>query len=339
MNQPRKIISFLCVALLMLILSACGAGAQQIVPTARPTQTSTPTLQPTNTPDPNATPTDTPTHLPTTPTFGPSPTSLFGPTLIAFQNVQTTPTVNVNPNAPRIEFFTSDSTVVAPGNNVMLYWSTRGAAGANIYRLAQGVRNQVFPVGPDGSLSVPTRRSDRGMIEFVLVVNNAGLEAEQSLTIPLACPDVWFFQPSPDACPNGLAEETALVEQPFERGRMLHIRSTNTVYALFNDGRTPAWIVLPNRYDPAVHPEQDADFAAAVPVGFHQPLRVLGFAWRGNDTVRNRLGLATQPEFSFNGSVQTATVNNADQLYVSSADGSVLLILPQGEMWQIITPP
>jgi hypothetical protein len=322
----------------LLLLSACGAGAQQIVPTARPTLTPTATLRPTETPDPNATPTETPTDIPTTPTFGPSPTALFGPAAVV-QNPQVALTQNVNPNAPRIEFFTTDVPAVAPGDSVTLYWSTRGAAGANIYRLVNGVRNQVFPVGPDGSLNVTTRRSDRGALEFLLVVNNAGLEAQQSLFIQLACPDVWFFQPSPDACPNGAAEETTLIEEPFERGRMLYIQSSNSVYALFNDGRQPAWIVLPNRYDAAVHPEFDAEFNAAVPPGLHQPLRILGFVWRGNDTVRNRLGLGVQPEFAFTGFVQTATVNGQDQLYASSADGSVLLLLPQGEVWQIITPP
>jgi hypothetical protein len=61
--------------------------------------------------------------------------------------------------------------------------------------------------------------------------------------------------------------------------------------------------------------------------------------WRGNDTVRNRLGLAIQPEVVYNGFVQSSISENAQTLYVSSADGTVLQLLPQGDSWQIITPP
>jgi hypothetical protein len=246
----------------------------------------------------------------------------------------------LNPNAPRIEFFTTDVLAVAPGNTVNLYWSTRGVTAANIYRLERGIRNQLWPVGPDGSLNVPTRRSDRGTVEFLLTVGNGDQVVEQILTIPVACPDVWFFQPAPDECPAGPAQETSLIEEPFERGRMLYIQTSNLVYALVNDGFAPAWIGIENRFDPAIHPESDPEFAQAVPPGFFQPIRILGFLWRGNDVVRNRLGLAIQPEFSYQGFTQTV-INPSGEftLYVSSSDGTVLQLLPEGERWQIITPP
>ncbi len=74
--------------------------------------------------------------------------------------------------------------------------------------------------------------------------------------------------------------------------------------------------------------------------GLVQPVRILGFVWRGNDVVRNRLGLGAQPEFAYEGFVQTATAPDGSQsLYLSSVDGSVLLLLPGGDSWEIITPP
>jgi len=328
----------LLLLLVTLIAAGCGAAVQPIVPTARPTLTPSPTARPTDTPDRDAPPTATATLPPDTPSFGPSPTPLFGSPLVAQANPQTQPT-SANPNAPRIEFFTTDVAAVAPGDGVNLYWSTRNAVGANIYRVVNGVRNQVWNVGPDGSLTVPTNRRDRGGLEFLLVVGDGAQTAEQTLMIPLACPDVWFFQPAPEACPLNAAQETLVIEQSFQTGRMVFIQSTNTVYALFNDGRAPAWISLPNRYDPAIHPEFDPEFANALPPGFFQPLRVLGFVWRGNDTVRNRLGLGVESEFSFNGFVQSAGTDDNETLFVSSADGSVLQFLPRGEVWQIITPP
>lgn len=328
----------LVLVMLMLLVSGCGATIAQIVPTARPTATATATEAPTRTPARNVTPTISPTAPPMTATGGPSPTPLFGQAATSEgAATRVGGEGSLNPNAPRIEFFTSDASAVAPGSTVTLYWSTRGAREAVIYQLARGVRNQLWNVGPDGSLPVQTNRNDRGAVEFILSVGTGSEYVEQELAIPLACPDVWFFQPPPEACPTAPAQDTPLVEEPFERGRMIYIAQTTQIYALFNDGLAPAWLVLEDRYDPATSPESDPNFAP--PPGAYQPLRRLGFVWRGNDTVRNRLGLAIQPESSYNGFVQSSTTNNAQTLYVSSADGTVLQMLPQGDSWQIITPP
>jgi hypothetical protein len=56
--------------------------------------------------------------------------------------------------------------------------------------------------------------------------------------------------------------------------------------------------------------------------------------------VRNRLGLALEPEVRYDGTYQTAnTASNDENLYISSVDGTVLQLLPEGAAWQIITPP
>jgi hypothetical protein len=322
--------------MLCILLAGCGAAAFQVVPTARPTATPTPTDAPTRTPARDVTPTLAPSPLPLTATGGPSPTPLFGPTRTAIAAAPTD-SRSLNPNAPRIEFFTTDSAAVAPGESVTLFWSTLGTTSANIYRLERGVRNQVWQVEPDGNLTVPTRRSDRGVLEFLLTAGDDDERIEQTLIIPLACPDTWFFQPPPSECPTAPAQESFLIEEPFERGRMLYVQGSDVVYALFNDGTTPAWIALDNRYDPAQHPESEPSFSP--PPGFYQPLRQLGFVWRGNDTVRNRLGLAIQPEFAYDGFVQSSAEGGAQTLYASSADGTVVQLLPEGEAWQIITPP
>jgi hypothetical protein len=331
---PLRLIVFLAFA---LALTACETAAVQIVPTDLPTSTPTFTPSPSRTPGPNATPTITPTLIPMSPTGGPSPTSLFGPTSTPAPN-EPTPTRSLNPNAPRIEFFTSDVIAAAPGSSITLFWSTRNIASASIYRVDPGgQRSQVWNVPADGRLSVPTRRSDRGQVDFVLSIGDGPLATEQTLAIPLSCPDQWFFIPSPEECPVGPAQESALKEEAFERGRMVYIQQTNQVYVLFNDGFEPAWISFDNRYDPAIHPESEETFLP--PPGFVQPIAVLGFAWR-RDVVRNRLGLALQPESTYEGSYQTAnTLSGDEHLYVSSTDGTVLQLLPGGSAWQIITPP
>jgi len=329
---------FSLIPLLFLLLTACEGTAVQVIPTERPTITPTFTETPTRTPNFNVTPSLAPTRTPPSIAGGPSPTSIFGVTSTP-AGEQPTPTRVRNPNAPRIEFFTSDTLAVAPGATVTLYWSTRGSSSAAIYRVDEsGLRGEVWNVGPDGSLTVRTRRSDRGEVRFVLSVGDGDQESEQSLTLPLSCPDPWFFLPAPETCPNGPGLATALVEEPFERGRMVYVENNDRVYALFNDERTPAWIGFDNRYNPSRDPESEASFVP--PPGLVQPLRILGFVWRGNDVVRNRLGLGLQPEAAYEGFIQTATApDGSESLFISSADGTVLLLLPGGDAWQIITPP
>ncbi len=332
---------FINVLLLILagLMTGCGATVQQIIPTARPSATASFTPTVTRTPDPNATPTPIPTSLFSgSATFGPSPTPLFGPTSTAVALLPTNTRV-INPNAPRIEFFRSDAVAVSPGDAVTLFWSARGTSTATIYRIdANGQRGNLWNVPPDGSLPVPTRRSDRGSVRFLLTVGDGDLITEQLLDIPIACPDSWFFQPPPNECPAGPSIQTGLIEQAFERGRMLFINDRDRIYALFNDGREPGWVSFENQYNPATDPEFDESFERALPPGFVQPLRRLGFVWRGNDTVRNRLGLGLTAETVYDGFIQTVTTGDGQEsLYVSSAQGEVLQLLPRGEGWQIIS--
>lgn len=321
--------------------AGCGAAAVPVVPTQIPTATATFTPSATRTPGLDSTPTPPPTRPALTATGGPSPTPLFGPTRTPEGGVDTNPaaTRSINPNAPRIEFFTADVLAVAPGDSFTLFWSTRNVTGATIYRVDRdGSRSQLWNVPADGSLAVSTRRSDRDFVQFILSIGNDAQRQEQPLTLPLSCPDSWFFEPSPDSCPQNAPLETRVVEQHFERGRMMYVAGTNRVYALFNDGFTPGWVEFENRFDPAVHPESEENFVP--PSGLVQPIRQLGFLWRGNDTVRNRLGLGLVPEESYDGFVQSAQAEGgAQSLYISSADGSVVLLVPGGETWQIITPP
>ena len=323
------------IILLWGVLVACSPTVQQVLPTARPTLTLTATITPSQTLSAGlATPTTTPTRPPMTATGGPSPTALLGAT--STPNQSFTPTRPANPNAARIEFFTADAPAVFPGSDITLYWSTRGASSATIYRLdPQGERNQLWNVQADGNLKISTRAADRGVLEFLLNVGEGTNRAEQRLIIPLTCPINWFFVPAPTECPNTEPLEVELIEQPFARGRMVYVGNRNEVFALHNDGAEPAWVVFQNRYNPEIHPEKDPNFPD--PIGFFQPRGILGFVWRSRDITRSRLGLGTEEETPYSGFIQTASVGESESLYLSSRDGTVLKLLPNGEAWQIIT--
>lgn len=327
--------------LLCLAVTGCGAATVQMIPTAQPTTTPTSTLTQQPTRSTQAPPSPTPTNAP--PTVGPSPTPLFGPTRTPSGDALA-PTRVLNPNAPRIEYFSTNVTAVEPGGNVTLFWSARGVDSAAIYQLdAQGQPSLVYNVRAAGNQVVTINRRLRGEARFVLAVGEGTQRVEQPLTIPVTCPVTWFFQPAPSECPNDAPQETQIVEQQFERGRLIYLASTNRVYALFNDGREPRWRAYENRYDPAIHADRDENFERAlIGTGFVQAVGRLGFLWRGNDDVRNRLGNGLEPEISSTGFIQTAPTSTGgvtgESLYISSSSGTVIQLLPQNGGWQIFTP-
>lgn len=340
--KPRMKLKHPIVGLIVVIalfIAGCEAGVSQLLPTSRPTLTATLTQTGLPTQDPSFVPTQANTDTPSAPTAGPTPTSLFGPTSVPIVANQT---ATRSANAPRIEFFRADSTVVEPGGSVTLFWSIRGVSNAVIYQLDnRGERSLVYNIPPDGSETITTRSRDRGQINFLLVVGEGANQVEQQISVGLACPIEWFFEPSPEACPNDEAEETSITLQNFERGRMIYVESTDTVYALMNDLRSPAWIAIANRYDPAIHPAFDESFERAlVGTGFYQPRGRLGFVWRGNDAIRNRLGNAIEEAVTFTGSIQTAPdpLSGENNIFLSSNDGTIIELLPGGDLWQIITP-
>jgi hypothetical protein len=333
---------FLHVLLLILLMTGCVAGTEPVIPTARPTLT--PTITPRaigaqSTPTPTAT-------VRLAPTGGPSPTPLFGSRASGTSVIgDLPPTVArvINPNAPRIEYFEAGSQSIEPGGELTLYWSIRNVDSAVIYRLNQeGERTLIYNIPPDGLQQVSIGENERGRVDYLLIAGEGSQQVTQTISIPILCPIMWFFVPAPEACPSGEAQPATVTEQMFERGRMIYLSESDRVYALFNDGREPAWVDFPNLYDPAVHPERDEGFELALAgTAFVQPVGKLGFVWRGNDTVRNRLGNGTAPETNFEGFVQRAPTrgtSSADSVYISSATGTVIQLLPEGDSWQIITP-
>lgn len=325
--------ALILMVMLTMILAACEPASQLIVPTDPPTQTPTFTPSPTRTPGGEVTPTRRPTQI--AQIGGASPTPLLGASRTPIPPDFPTPTRPFDPNAPQIEFFTSDPLTITPGEEVRLFWSARNVDNAAIYRLdGNGNRSQVFNVAPDGNLLIDTVASDRGELAFTLVVGDGADERENTIVIPLQCPVDWFFAPAPEDCASGAPVETLIVDQEMERGRMLYIQETDVIYVLFNDGQQPAWSSFQNRYDPAIHAERDPN----APPEFIQPLAELGFVWRGNDTVRTRLGLGLRDAFRFDGFIQRAPGSgSADVIYISGGDGIVLQLLPGNEIWQIIT--
>jgi hypothetical protein len=337
----RRTTRSLCgLGLLVLGLVACGGNAEPPIATLEPIRTATATPAPTATPRAAAlvvTSTPAPTsNLLSSPTPGPAPTLPVAPTLSPMPVTLTATRVPTLAGVS-IEYFTTDSESVIPGDNVTLFWSVRGADQTRIYRVdAQGERIWRWDVAQSGKLTVATRAEDRNVARFVLAATLGDSEIEQPLLIPMECPEVWFFDPAPVACPAGPPQITTEAEQTFEHGRMIWVDTLDRIYVIFDDGNVPSWAQYPDNFTEG-DPEQDESLVP--PPGLLQPIRGFGMIWRSNPRVQARLGWATTPEVAFDGMVQADSVElSVASLYLRGRDGSIIALDAFNDEWEILPP-
>ncbi|MCS6871814.1 MAG: hypothetical protein RML95_12465 [Anaerolineae bacterium] len=314
----------------LIWLSACSAALEPIVPTPRPTRTPLPTSTPT--PTPLVSPTPSPTLRPTLPPdISPTPLLGFVPTRPAEMPTATVQTLPIS--LLRIEYFTADVTAAAAGDVITLYWAVQGADIATIYRLEGDrepfERGQAWRVPRNGSLRVAVRPNSDGLARFSLVVSNGVEEIAQELRITASCTEAWFFEPVPSdaGCPTAPAVPSLAVYQPFERGMMFWIAEGRTIYALFSDNRSPAWLSVADEYRDG-QPESDPSLSP--PEGLQQPVRGFGLAWRSRDNLRRRLGWATAPEVAF----ETQFQQGENVLFLRDRDGKIIGLYGTGERWR-----
>ncbi|MHB8625547.1 MAG: hypothetical protein ACYDEO_05020 [Aggregatilineales bacterium] len=327
-------------AVLTVGLAACGADAEPLVPTARPTPTITPTRTLT---------TSTPTDLSTPPTIitllhtatpGPSPTPLIGPTSTQI-DLTPSPTLPPLPAAPgslNIEYFTTDAQNVHAGDTLTLYWSITGADHAVIYRMnADGTHDQFWQVGRSGSLIVSTRPADTNTVRFGITVGDSLNRLDQTLTVSIGCASTqWFFSPAPAGCPAAPPQFSPAAQESFERGQMIWIGNQGRIYVLFNDNKKPGWAVYADAFKDG---QPDRDPSLAPPPNLSQPIRGFGLVWRTQPHVRDRLGWATGPELGFDGVYQSDSVAVPNTvLYMRSRDKNIFQMSGKDQSWKLIVP-
>ena len=324
-----------------IALAACGGNAQPAIVTYAPTET--PAIQPSPSAAlvssaPTASPTNAapPTRSASTATPGPSPTSPLASTSTPAPHTLTAtraPTLA----GLSVEYFTTDSESAIPGDNVTLFWSVRGADRARIYRVdADGERIYRWDVAAAGKITVGTRRADRDVARFLLTAEVSGASIEQPLLIPLRCPEVWFFEPPPEACPAAPGQFSMQAEQTFQRGRMIWVETLDRIYVVFEDGRSPAWAQYPDEFGEGV-PERDDTLAP--PPGLEQPVRGFGLVWRSNPRVQERLGWATSPEVPYEGMYQADSPEpSVATIYLRLRDGGIIALDALEDSWKVLPP-
>lgn len=319
------------------LLTACGGNAQPSIITIEPGPTLTAVPDPTRVADgPEATATPAPTWKPPAATPGPSPTIPLAPTL---SPAPVTHTVTRVPTLAglSVEYFTTDSEFVKPGDTVTLFWSVRGATQTHIYRVnAQGERIWRWDVTSAGKLTVSSRADDRDIARFVLVGELDGAEIEQTLLIPMQCPEIWFFEPAPDACPAAPAQISTQAEQTFEHGRMIWVDTLDRIFVVFEDDRIPTWAQYPDNF---LEGDPESDETLVPPPGLQQPIRGFGTIWRNNPRVQERLGWATTSEIAFEGMYQADSLEfSVATLYLRARDGSIVALNALDDEWEMLPP-
>jgi len=319
----------------LLILAACGGNTQPSVVTVAPSPTFTAVPSAVVVAvAPTATITPLPTRPTTTPSPGPSPTNPLAPTLSPAPATLTATRVPTLAGLS-VEYFTTDTEYAKPGENVTLFWSIRGADSARIYRLdADDERIWRWDVNISGQLTIGTRSGDRDVARFLLEGEVAGATVEQILLIPLQCPEVWYFDPAPEACPAEPPQFTLQAEQTFEQGRMIWVEALDRIYVVFEDGASPAWAQYPDNFSDG---DAERDDALSPPEGLQQPIRGFGLVWRTNTRVQERLGWATSPEIAFDGMFQSDSAEpSVATMYFRMRDGGIIALDAYNDAWDVL---
>lgn len=246
--------------------------------------------------------------------------------------------LNRYPPGPHITAFHADVDIADPGQTVLLTWASSGATGGTLYHLLPtGQIGEGWDVSPNGSLPYTIPSTRRGTDDFWLYVyDDAQNDDSAWLSIPLTCPDTWFFEPAPDECPSAPPLYSAGAEQHFEHGVMLWIGEEDRIYVLYDDGGVTAWNAFTDEWnegdpidDPGIIP----------PEGFYQPIRGFGLVWREQPGVRDRLGWATAPEVAYATAIQRTARWKYNDTYIRAGDGGTWRLGPEHSEWAYLPVP
>jgi hypothetical protein len=136
----------------------------------------------------------------------------------------------------------------------------------------------------------------------------------------MACDHAWFFTPRVERCPFAPVVATPAAIQRFERGAMLWLAHTDSIYVL-RDGERRL-----ERYDDAFEEgDAESDPAIVAPAGLRQPVRGFGRIWREHEAIRRDLGWALEPERGYTACYAYAFGGwRSTWAYVSTPDARVL---------------
>ena len=208
-------------------------------------------------------------------TLPPQPSSAF-PTLTpnalttTAQAALVTPSITVTSFFLTIQRFEADRELIAPGESFTVFWETSGDQVSLCSVLQSGESGLCEEVPSSGSRLVSTTATDRNTSAITLISVAGEITETVILSVRLTCPVSWFFSPSPAGengealCPREGSQPSGGAYQRFERGLMIWRQATDTIFVLFSDGGSPAYLIVP---DPWVDGQAESDPGLVPPEG------------------------------------------------------------------------
>lgn len=145
------------------------------------------------------------------------------------------------------------------------------------------------------------------------------------------CATPWFFTAlQPSSCPMNppLVSSGAFLQ--FQNGAMIWIGQQDAIYVLYDSVNPPRWQVFNDTFVDGM-PDTDPAFDNASPFTW-QPRRGFGLLWRGQQSIRDRLGWAvTESEISFTPKVQ---LGSDGMIFIGDMRGGVYSLTPDSTDWK-----
>jgi hypothetical protein len=250
---------------------------------------------------------------------------------------------------PQVLSFTVETADNDPGKTIIFSWQSSGGQSARIYNGAEStLQTPVFwDVPVNGTLTVDIldpARSNPVFELFVYADVDLTIYDTALLEIEWPCATAYFFDSIPVICPEPAVFTTA-VEQRFENGRMILLQELDWIYVLYDEvtiygGPGGRGNLQWERYDDEwTGTGPGVDLATAPPAGYFAPTDNLGYLWRENDKVREKLGWALAPEVTFEGAWQEQVSENANHpagstdIFIQLQDGFVARLTGFEDAW------
>ncbi|MCS7056832.1 MAG: hypothetical protein NZM18_11750 [Thermoflexales bacterium] len=236
--------------------------------------------------------------------------------------------------APNVLAFTLDKQEAAPGETIIAtYRLDRPARGVTLTAMAFGfvplnLHLQQQMLSPSSrrsgviSFSLP---AEAGKLSPLMIALNVDGQLRSRQRLIVTCDYPWFFAPRVEGCPFAPPRATWAAFQRFERGAMIWLAETDSVYVLYDalySGDAPRL----ERYDDLfVEGNPDPPLPAEPPAGRFAPVRGFGLVWRTRERVRNALGWALAPEQGYTACLGYAYYGGKSmRAYVTTIERSLL---------------
>jgi len=348
MFSGKKRFAGLLLTLLVLLLAVVSCMHAEEIPTKVEelrgllTSTETPTTVPTAVPVVEL-PTETPVSASemATPTMPATP--IVPPAQTSTPQHATGATLPSPTSALFIRAFNVVAEDVGTGKRLTFTWETSGASTARIVSGTSQRFARWWDVLPSGTLTVELPGTNyRDPTMALMAQDQSGNQVIESVIVDWPCQYDYFFDPAPIMCPSYEATFTSAAEQAFQNGRTIWLEeirgidvvTEGVILILYNDNQWQSfddtWTSEDLESDPGVVP----------PEGLLQPVRGFGKIWRGNESVREKLGWALSPERGFESAWQWQAQESLPAIaYVRTIDGDVIRLYGSDSgNWEYVTP-